>query len=447
MSGFSTYPVQHLRPWLGEGLRPDDLDARVARRHGGRQRCVDRHGGAHPARRRRSATASIVAARSVVSHDVPPYAIVAGNPAKVVKMRFDDTTSAAAGDRLVGLAGRQDHAATSTPFAAATSPAGGRGVNKTNKRRRVGAEILRAAVDLHPRRAGDEVPAAGRAAGDRLCRPLECRQVVADQRAGRAQGAWRARPTRRAARKSSTSSCRTAIRARPATCRRWRWSTCPATAMRRRRRNRSTTGRSSSSTISRAASTLKRVYVLIDARHGIKKNDEEVLGCSTRRRSPTRSCSPRPTRSSRRRDAPAGGDGREDPQAPGGFSGGHRHLVRKERGPRRVARGDRHRDHGVGRSGQRPVRHQHRDGGALQNGLRHAAEQQLPGAAVSMRAHDDQVGLVAAGGTLDRRRQPMPRLTRPARPRRVRRGAPDAGRCRRPAPGRGDRGSWPRRRR
>jgi virginiamycin A acetyltransferase len=35
---------------------------------------------------------SIVAARAVVSHDVPPYAIVAGNPARVVKMRFDART-------------------------------------------------------------------------------------------------------------------------------------------------------------------------------------------------------------------------------------------------------------------------------------------------------------------------------------------------------------------
>jgi virginiamycin A acetyltransferase len=32
---------------------------------------------------------AIVAARAVVSRDVPPYAIVAGNPARVVKMRFD----------------------------------------------------------------------------------------------------------------------------------------------------------------------------------------------------------------------------------------------------------------------------------------------------------------------------------------------------------------------
>jgi virginiamycin A acetyltransferase len=35
---------------------------------------------------------AVVAARAVVTRDVPPYAIVAGNAAKVVKMRFDDRT-------------------------------------------------------------------------------------------------------------------------------------------------------------------------------------------------------------------------------------------------------------------------------------------------------------------------------------------------------------------
>lgn len=35
---------------------------------------------------------AIVAARSVVMHDVPAYAIAAGNPARVVKMRFDEAT-------------------------------------------------------------------------------------------------------------------------------------------------------------------------------------------------------------------------------------------------------------------------------------------------------------------------------------------------------------------
>lgn len=33
---------------------------------------------------------AVVAAKSVVTKDVPPYAVVAGNPARVVKMRFSD---------------------------------------------------------------------------------------------------------------------------------------------------------------------------------------------------------------------------------------------------------------------------------------------------------------------------------------------------------------------
>ena len=43
---------------------------------------------------------AIVAAKSVVTHDVPPYAIVAGNPAKVVRMRFEKWTV----DRLLAVA-------------------------------------------------------------------------------------------------------------------------------------------------------------------------------------------------------------------------------------------------------------------------------------------------------------------------------------------------------
>lgn len=43
---------------------------------------------------------AIIAARAVVVKDVPPYCIVAGNPAKVVKQRFDDTTV----ERLIKLA-------------------------------------------------------------------------------------------------------------------------------------------------------------------------------------------------------------------------------------------------------------------------------------------------------------------------------------------------------
>lgn len=41
----------------------------------------------------------IVAARAVVTRDVPPYAIVAGNPGRVIKFRFDQATI----DRLLRL--------------------------------------------------------------------------------------------------------------------------------------------------------------------------------------------------------------------------------------------------------------------------------------------------------------------------------------------------------
>lgn len=37
---------------------------------------------------------AVIGARAVVAHDVPPYAIVAGNPARVVRRRYDDATIA-----------------------------------------------------------------------------------------------------------------------------------------------------------------------------------------------------------------------------------------------------------------------------------------------------------------------------------------------------------------
>lgn len=35
---------------------------------------------------------AIIASKSVVTKDVPPYAVVGGNPAQVIRMRFDEET-------------------------------------------------------------------------------------------------------------------------------------------------------------------------------------------------------------------------------------------------------------------------------------------------------------------------------------------------------------------
>ena len=43
---------------------------------------------------------AIVATKAVVSRDIPPYAVAVGNPARIVKMRFDDATIA----RLLAVA-------------------------------------------------------------------------------------------------------------------------------------------------------------------------------------------------------------------------------------------------------------------------------------------------------------------------------------------------------
>ena len=38
----------------------------------------------------RIGTGAIVAAASVVARDVPPYAVVGGNPASIIRMRYSD---------------------------------------------------------------------------------------------------------------------------------------------------------------------------------------------------------------------------------------------------------------------------------------------------------------------------------------------------------------------
>ncbi|WP_327196102.1 CatB-related O-acetyltransferase [Olsenella phocaeensis] len=78
------------------GAQDDDREEGHARqgRHDHRQRRLDRWIG-------RQATimpgvrigdGAIIGARAVVAKDVPAYAVVVGNPAKVVKFRFEDET-------------------------------------------------------------------------------------------------------------------------------------------------------------------------------------------------------------------------------------------------------------------------------------------------------------------------------------------------------------------
>jgi len=104
--------------------------------------------------------------------------------------------------------------------------------------------------------------------------PLECRQVVADQCLVGHKGSLALQYAGPHA--ELNYFVPTAFPAKAATCRRWRWSTCQAMATRRRE------GACRAWTklvfdYLRGRSTLKRVYLLIDSRHGIKKNDEDVM--------------------------------------------------------------------------------------------------------------------------------------------------------------------------
>ena len=91
--------LRDFRTWLGCWGRCCRFRRRQPGRHAHWSGCVDRHRGDDLARRHHRAGA-IIAARSVVTRDVPRIPLSRGNPARPVKARFDADTI----DRLLDLA-------------------------------------------------------------------------------------------------------------------------------------------------------------------------------------------------------------------------------------------------------------------------------------------------------------------------------------------------------
>ena len=90
MSGFSTYPFQIFgQGWEvvmpGEGDLPYKGDTEI-----GHDVWIGYEATIMPGIK--VGSGAIVAGKSVVTSDVPPYSIVGGNPARVIKYRFDDKT-------------------------------------------------------------------------------------------------------------------------------------------------------------------------------------------------------------------------------------------------------------------------------------------------------------------------------------------------------------------
>ena len=89
MTGFSTYPFNIFSADWAEGFDPRDwADGQRGDTIVGHDVWIGRQAVILPGVR--IGNGAIVAAHSVVGSDVPDYAIVAGNPAKIVRKRFDD---------------------------------------------------------------------------------------------------------------------------------------------------------------------------------------------------------------------------------------------------------------------------------------------------------------------------------------------------------------------
>lgn len=88
MDGFSTYPFAVFgEPWVSsyEAKWPNKGDTAV-----GNDVWIGHEALIMPAVT--IGDGAIIASRSVITKDIPPYTIVAGNPAKVIRKRFDEET-------------------------------------------------------------------------------------------------------------------------------------------------------------------------------------------------------------------------------------------------------------------------------------------------------------------------------------------------------------------
>ena len=99
----------------------------------------------------------------------------------------------------------------------------------------------------------------------------------------------------------------------------------------------------------RGRAALARVYVLIDARHGLKTTDEAILDTLSQAAVSHRSCSRNATRSAMRRWPRASRHEGGPAEAAGGVSAGAGSFGAHRRGHRRIPRGDRAPDPRAGR--------------------------------------------------------------------------------------------------
>jgi virginiamycin A acetyltransferase len=89
--GLTTYPFQIFGKGWERGFAPEDLTAGCrGDTTVGNDVWIGREAMILPGAR--IGDGSIIGARAVVSGEVPPYAIVVGNPGRVVRRRFDDAT-------------------------------------------------------------------------------------------------------------------------------------------------------------------------------------------------------------------------------------------------------------------------------------------------------------------------------------------------------------------